>query len=40
MIELNPPLSIRKLAHLALEAPESNWTPEDGDKEAIVDVNF
>jgi hypothetical protein len=40
VIELVPPLSIEKLAYLALDSPESNWTPEDGDKDSIVNVRY
>lgn len=35
-IVLNPPLSIKELAILALESEESGWCPDDGDKEELA----
>jgi DNA mismatch repair protein MLH1 len=36
-IRLNPPAPISELALLALNAPNSGWTPEDGPKEELAE---
>lgn len=36
-IRLNPPAPIAELALLALDSPNSGWTPEDGPKEELVE---
>lgn len=37
VIKLSPPASIRQLALLALDQPESGWTEADGSKEQLAD---
>lgn len=40
VITLEPSIPIKDMALLALDSPESNWTEEDGEKEAIAEVRF
>lgn len=35
---MDPPLSIRKIALLALNTEESGWTPEDGPIDELADT--
>lgn len=37
-LHINPPASIYDLALLALNAPNSSWTPEDGPREELADL--
>ena len=36
MIKLNPPANIKDMTRLALDQPESGWTPNDGDKDDLA----
>lgn len=36
-IKFSKPLSMLRLAQLALDLPETGWTPEDGDKNELAE---